>query len=472
MANGFQIFGKMVGELFSVFYDAAFPKRTKVYDARFTKPSYILKQNNEGWAIGTKALPLDFQGFMVVAPSGVGKTSLVVLSGLVRQAGHGSVIVLDPSGELYTKVSAWFKKHSVKIIVLNFSDPEGYYSDGWNPFPRNKSEVAHFCTLITDLALGENSKDPFWSLQAAALLSMLSYTLFGLPEEYRVVSSLNDLLAYLSAKPEMIDKWMSKYADESNWLEYLAFMRNSDNTRASIISSARAVLTVFNHEHIRRITSRNSFDLKSIREQQSIIFLQTNGAELQLYKLLISLFFDQLISMTLKEIPKPGSQPIHLMLEEVGIYRIPILPLAITQCRKALVNTCLIVQSQSQLYHLYSKEEASTLISNLNSKLFLSNADLHTARELSELTGTFTYRDEDNHLKHAPLLTPQEVKGMPLGSGLLFYSNLPPAYIDKITPYYEDSTMKRITSLPPVPINRKLPNGVAPRLPIEKLLNG
>ena len=471
MEKGFQILGDTFRGIFSLLYEAIFPPRTKVYDARFTNPSYILKHQNKGWAIGTRALPLDFQGFMVVAASGVGKTSLSVLPGLIRQAGNGSIVVLDPSGELYDKVSGWFQKHGVKIFVLNFSDPDGYFSDGWNPFPSNKSEVAHFCTLITDLALGENTRDPFWSLQAASLLAMLSYTLFAIPEEFRVASSLNDLLAYLAAKPEMIDKWMSKYADESNWIEYLAFMRNSDNTRASIISSARSVLTVFVHDHIRRITSRTSFDLKSIREKQSIIFLQTNGAELQMYKLLISLFFAQLISMTLKEIPKKGSQPIHLMLEEGGIYRIPILPLAITQCRKALVNTCLIVQSQSQLYHLYSKEEATTLISNLNSKLFLSNADLQTARELSELTGTFTYRDEDNHLKNAPLLTTQEVKGMPIGSGLLLYGNLPPSYIENITPYYKDSKMNQITSLTPVPIDRKLPIGDAPRLPIEKLLN-
>ena len=75
------------------------------------------------------------------------------------------------------------------------------------------------------------------------------------------------------------------------------------------------------------------------------------------------------------------------------------------------------------------------------------------------------------HLDYAPLLTTQEVKGMPIGSGLLLYGNLPPSYIENITPYYKDSKMNQITSLTPVPIDRKLPIGDAPRLPIEKLLN-
>lgn len=470
MGNGFRILGNMFGELGSVLYEAIFPPRTKLYDARFIRTSAILKSNNEGWAIGTKALPLDFQGFLVVAASGYGKTSFSVLPGLIRQMGQGSVIVLDPSGELYSKVSAWYQQHGIDIYILNFSDPEGYFSDGWNPFPKDRSGVPNFCSTTTDLGLGVKTNDPYWALQSTALNSMLANTLFELPEEYRVVSSLNDLLSYLSAKPEMIDLWMSKFADEGNFLEYQSFIRNSPNTMASIISSAKAVVSVFNHEHIRRITSRNSFDLKSIRKKQSIIFLQTNGAELHTYKMLISLFFNELIAMTLKEIPKPGSLPIHLMLEEGGIYRIPILPLALTQCRKALVNTCLIVQSTSQLYHLYSKEEATTLLANFNSKLYFGNADLRTAQELSQLTGTFTYRDEDNHLKNAPLLTSQEIKEMPYGTGLLFYANLPPAYVQNITAYYEDARMKQITSLPPVPVSRKLPQGPPPRLPIEQLL--
>jgi len=463
-------FFKLLGELGQLLFEAIFPKRTKKYEARFTPEKKILSRKNKGWAIGTKAIPLTFQGLFIAAASGYGKTSFCVLPGLIKQIGLAVIFVLDSSGELYAKISGYCKKQNIPVTVFNFSDKTGCYSDGWNPFPKDKSEVPNFCTLLTQLALGENPHDPFWSLKAAALLEILALSLFSLPEEYRTVGSLYDLLTMLAAKPKLIELWMAKYADKKTWIEFVAFMQNSPNTRASIISSAKSVLTLFSQEGIRKITSHQSIDFENIRNTNQVVFLMTSGAELNMYKMLISLFFNSLIASILKEIPKPDAPPIHIMLEEAGIIKVPILPLAITQCRKYFVNICAVVQSETQWSHLYTKDECDTILSNFSTKLYLSNAPLHKAKELSELMGAFEYRDEDDHIKHAPLLSPHEIREIPIGSGILLHQNLAPAFLKKIIPYYKDAYMKRITSLPPAHIERRLSDDTIPELPIMDLM--
>ena len=462
------LFGSLLKELFNIgrfLYTLLYPKG---YNSSFTRPNKILSKRNKGFSLGafnSLDIKTSFQHLLVSAPSGIGKTTMVCIPSLVNLHDNGSIVVLDPAKELYKSVGDLYKDYN--IYVINFSDRTGSESDGWNPLPVNVADLPNFTDRISNLVHG-NSKDKFWQIQSAELLTTLAEPLYKLDEQYRTVSNLMLILNTLAAKVDLCNKFMAKFANPATWLEYLAFHKNSDNTKASILSSAKATLSVFRQEHIQRITSYSTFDINQLRKEKSIVFIQTNPAELEKYKLLISEFFNQLIGYILSDVPHKNDENLFLILDEAGVYRIEALPLGIVQARKMRAGIMMLVQSEQQLYNLLSKEEASTIISNC-SRLILTNAPLSTAKEVSEFAGKFQYKDEDNITRIRELKTADEIRSLRPNQGILISGHHRPSLI-KLKPHYLHKKMKKITSVPPPTLKRKLSDGPIPLLNIEELI--
>lgn len=438
------------------------------YNATFTPAHKILGKCNKGFSLGAHQsmdLKTSFQHLLVSAPSGVGKSTSVCIPSLINLHGNGSVVVLDPAKELYKAVGDIYKDYNT--FVINFSDRTGSESDGWNPMPENVADLPNFTDRISNIVHG-SSRDKFWQIQSAELLTTLAEPLYKLDKKYRTVPNLMLVLNTLAAKEDLCNKFMAKYASPQTWLEYLAFHKNSDNTKASILSSAKATLSVFRQEHIQRITNTSTFSISELRKQKSIVFIQTNPAELEKYKLLISEFFNQLIGYILADMPNESDENIFLLLDEAGVYRIEALPLGIVQARKMRCGIMMLVQSEQQLYNLLSKEEASTIISNC-SRLILTNAPLSTAREISELAGKFQYKDEENITRVRELISVDEVRSMKADQGILISGHFRPSLIT-LKPHYKDKKYKAITSVLPPDLVRKLLEKNIELLPIESLV--
>jgi type IV secretory pathway TraG/TraD family ATPase VirD4 len=383
--------------------------QSKKYGGKFTPSNKILRRRNKGFSLGaynSMDIKTSFKHLLVSAPSGIGKSTSVCIPSLVNLHGNGSIIILDPAKEIYKSVGHLYQDY--KSYVINFSDREGNESDGWNPLPSNVADLPNFTDRISNLVHG-TSKDKFWQIQSAELLTTLAEPLYKLDKKYRTIANLILLLNNLSANEELCNKFMAKYAEQNTWLEYLSFQKISDNTRTSIISSAKATLAVFRQEHIQRITSYSTFNIEDLRKEKSIVFVQTNPAELEKYKLLVSEFFNQLIGFILSEIPGKTDENIFLLLDEAGTYKIEALPLGIVQARKMRCGIMLLVQSEQQLYDLLNKEQASTIISNC-SRLILTNTSLSTAREISELSGKIEFTDLQNITRVRELITVDEIR--------------------------------------------------------------
>ena len=406
-----------------------------------------------------------FKHLLVSAPSGIGKSTSVCIPSLVNLHGNGSIIILDPAKEIYKSVGHLYQDY--KSYVINFSDREGNESDGWNPLPSNVADLPNFTDRISNLVHG-TSKDKFWQIQSAELLTTLAEPLYKLDKKYRTIANLILLLNNLSANEELCNKFMAKYAEQNTWLEYLSFQKISDNTRTSIISSAKATLAVFRQEHIQRITSYSTFNIEDLRKEKSIVFVQTNPAELEKYKLLVSEFFNQLIGFILSEIPGKTDENIFLLLDEAGTYKIEALPLGIVQARKMRCGIMLLVQSEQQLYDLLNKEQASTIISNC-SRLILTNTSLSTAREISELSGKIEFTDLQNITRVRELITVDEIRSLKPDNGILVSGHYRPSLI-KLRPHFTDRRMKKITSKVAPTLQRKLPEGQIPLLDIAELI--
>ena len=434
--------------------------QSKKYGGKFTPSNKILRRRNKGFSLGaynSMDIKTSFKHLLVSAPSGIGKSTSVCIPSLVNLHGNGSIIILDPAKEIYKSVGHLYQDY--KSYVINFSDRE---SDGWNPLPSNVADLPNFTDRISNLVHG-TSKDKFWQIQSAELLTTLAEPLYKLDKKYRTIANLILLLNNLSANEELCNKFMAKYAEQNTWLEYLSFQKISDNTRTSIISSAKATLAVFGQEHIQRITSYSTFNIEDLRKEKSIVFVQTNPAELEKYKLLVSEFFNQLIGFILSEIPGKTDENIFLLLDEAGTYKIEALPLGIVQARKMRCGIMLLVQSEQQLYDLLNKEQASTIISNC-SRLILTNTSLSTAREISELSGKIEFTDLQNITRVREL-----IRSLKPDNGILVSGHYRPSLI-KLRPHFTDRRMKKITSKVAPTLQRKLPEGQIPLLDIAELI--
>ncbi len=471
-----QAFFKLLGELFVMIRDSSKHKLNDTYDASLAQPSSILKKNAVGFSCGGvygiqgKA---NFQHCLVSAQSGAGKSVAFSVPSLFNVAGHGSVVVLDPSKELYSVVAPRYKQLGYKIIILNFSDRTGQESAGWNPFPEKIEDLPEFITALVQMELGSDAKDPFWQNSAIGLLQLLGKTMYQLEPKYRNVPTLYDLVLLLTAKPEEFDRYMSMYADEQTFNEYLSFTGNSDALKASIISTAKAVLQhVFAQDSIRRITAHSTFDIDAIRKEKTIIFLQTNASELAQYRLLISVFFHQLFNRVLAGTPNTNLLPLYCILDEKGIYRINSISLAITQGRKFGLALALIVQEKTtQLQHLYGDNVARTIMSSCYTQMFYTNQPLSTCRELSTISGKREVVDEKTGAKSIrPLLTPDEVRSLSKDKALVLHGHHRLTVVP-IKPYYENSRFKKFLALPPHIPTRTLPLELLPPFPLHTIIN-
>lgn len=456
--------------IFGALGDVMFPTIDDyTYKAKFTNPRELLRSRNTGFSVGVDQNlndEMSFRHMIVTAPSGGGKSSKVCIPSLINLHGKGSVVINDCNKELYPKLGHLYS--DTKTIIIDFSDKSCNQTFGWNPMPHDEADLPNFMTRISNLVHGK-SHEQFWSIQSAEVLTSLGEVLYRFDEKYRTPSNLLHLLNYLMGKEAVFNKFMAKYATQKTWMEYLAFAKNSDNTKRSILSSAKATLAVFRQDHIQRITSHSSFDMNDIRHKPVAIFLQTSPADLDKYKLLISEFFNQLFAHLLSNLPKEKDLPVYMVIDEAGVVKIDLLSTAVVQLRKFKSGCLICCQSDEQLHQLYGKEHATTIISNC-SRLIMTNAPLATAKEVSELSGKVEYEDEKGRTRVRELIAVDEVRSLEEDEGILFASNLRPIKL-RMKPYYKDSRMREITSKEAPMLKSDLSNDPIPILNIEALSN-
>jgi type IV secretory pathway TraG/TraD family ATPase VirD4 len=464
---------QLIGEFFGLTWNTLFKRSApKGYDATLTSPGKILSRWNKGFSMGgvySATEKSSWQHLLCAGGSGLGKSTTVVVPTLLKMCGRGSFVVLDPSMENYENTAGYYASKGYHIIRINFSDRDGSESDGWNPFPKDQRDFPNFIDTIVSLQLGAESRDPYWQIQAGSLLTTLGKPLYRVSLHQCTMVNLLYLLNMLAAKPKLVDDFMSEYADEATWLEYLAFNKNSDNVRSSILSTAKAVLSVFSQESIQRITSYPTFDMSLVRKEKTIIYVQTSAAELILYKMLISLFFEQLITQVLRKLPSADDLNLWLILDEAGIYRINALPLGVTQARKMRCGIALLVQNEQQLYALYNREQASTIISNCYSRMYLTNQPISTAREIEEVMGKTQYKDDDGITRTRPVRTSDEIRSMEPNKAIVLHGHHRPAIV-RLKPFYKQPRLRRLASIEPPQLRRRLPEGPVHLLPLSELV--
>lgn len=242
ISNIFKIFFEVIETFFKLIYES-FVKDNKEYSASFASSGILLSRFNYGFCLtGTKSLTRksSYQNTIVIGGTGTGKSSVVLIPSLYKM--KGSFIIHDPSGELYYKTVGYLKSKGYRIKVLNFTNPNK--SSGYNPLQRIKttSDIQKVASMLVNTSMGNNSKDPFWQIQAINLLSMLITIVKTQDTEYQNLYNVRQLLNRLGGNPQSIDALFSEFADEVLFDEYKSFLSYDEKVTSGIIATCKAAL--------------------------------------------------------------------------------------------------------------------------------------------------------------------------------------------------------------------------------------
>lgn len=417
-------------------------------NAQFERETKLLSASYKGFSVtGKKHLSInDSQNnMMIISPSGGGKTTTVVYPSCFNIG--SSMIINDPSGEIY-KTKNYFLKRGFRVCALDFTMPEN--SIYYNPMHRIQSNAdINKIAQILVRATTKDNKD-FWSNKAVELISMfMHFLLDNAPKESQNLTNVFYLLELLQGESGTIDALFADKASPKLWQKYKSLIGNSENTRASIISSAQASLSfIADDEVLSKLTSTDTFDFSSLRTEKTVLFLRCPLGDMTYYSTILSIFFEQFFSEIFQKLPNNNDDYIFVIIDELSSLFLPNLANIISNARKFKIPILGVLQSENQLYNNYGEYNAKTILNNCATKVYFTGLTDECNR-LEKILGQYTYEDKETGGKRIrSLKTADEIRTMPKDRVLIIPSGMRPIYA-KTTPYYKQKRLVKFLELEP-----------------------
>jgi len=466
LLSGFGVLAGLFAILVSYLYYK--PKKT-LGDARFAHEGEIKQAGlraSTGLILGKirgKYLTDDGQTHVLVAaPTGSGKGVGIVIPNLLNW--NGSAVVLDIKGENHTLTSGFREKHGQQIIKFSpFSDRSHRFNpfDAINPDPRYRfNDIQNIAITI----LPDNDKDPTWSQQGRALFTAFALYLLDKPEQ---VCTIGNILRFLQTSDDTRDVVRAIIEAEGDKLDPAAQRtfanlsqqekRMSESVKIGLVGA----LSLWNSASVDAATSATDFDITKLRERKTTIYVVVSLADLTSLRPLLRLFFEQIFAAQLRKEPGPDDKHKVLFLldefESLGtmdsiVDKLPFV-------RSFGIRMIAIIQGLSQLDQRYTPAGRDKILQGSKHQIFFASNDQQTTQYVSDTLGKKTIRTVSSshgrqgrtvsRQQHArELMLPQEVRELPSGKLILITEGTRPIKANKIK-YYQDSAMKKRTSIPP-----------------------
>ena len=345
---------------------------------------------------------------LVVGGSGSGKTRFFIEPNLLQCTSKDypvSFVLTDPKGTLLGTVGNVFYKNGYRIKTfnsINFSKSMHY-----NPFAYIHSEkdiLKLVTTLIANTKGESKGGDDFW-LKAETLLytALIGYIHYEAPEEEQNFSTLLEMINAMEVREDdedfknpvdlMFDELAEQNPDHFAVRQYVKYRLAAGKTAKSILVSCGARLAPFDIAELREITSYDELELDTLGDEKTALFLimsDTDGT----FNFLISMIYTQMFNLLCEKADDVygGRLPVHvrcLIDEAANIGQIPNLEKLVATIRSREISACLVLQAKSQLKAIY-KDNADTIIGNMDSQIFLGGTEQTTLKDLNAVLGKET----------------------------------------------------------------------------------
>ena len=395
---------------------------------------------------------------LIVGGSGSGKTRFWLKPNLLQC--HSSYVVTDPKGTVVLECgrALLHYKYRIKIFnTINFRKSMHY-----NPFAYIHSEkdiLKLVTTLITNTKGDGKSGDEFWT-KAETLLytALIGYIHYEAPVEEQ---NFNTLIEFINASEVreddedfqnpvdlMFEALEKKQPDHFAVRQYRKYKLAAGKTAKSILISCGARLAPFDIAELREITAYDELELDTLGDRKTALFLIMSDTD-STFNFLISMIYSQLFNLLCEKADDVygGRLPVHvrcLIDEAANIGQIPNLEKLVATIRSREISACLVLQAQSQLKAIY-KDNADTIIGNMDSRVFLGGAEETTLKGLNQTLGKETIdtfntgenrgREQSHSLNYQKLgkdlMSMDELAVMDGGKCILQLRGVRPFYSDK-----------------------------------------
>ena len=340
---------------------------------------------------------------LVVGGSGSGKTRFWLKPNLLQC--HSSYVVTDPKGTIVLECGNAMLKNGYKLKILNtinFSKSMHY-----NPFAyvHSEKDILKLVTTLMTNTKGEGSGgDPFWEKSERLLLTaMIAYLHYEAPVEEQNFATLLEMLntmqvleddeEYQNPVDLLFEELAKKKPNSFAGRQYKLYKLAAGKTAKSILISCGARLAPFDIQELRDLTMYDELQLDTLGDKKTALFLIMSDTD-STFNFLISMVYTQLFNLLCDKADDVygGKLPIHvrcLIDECANIGQIPNLEKLVATIRSREISACLVLQARSQLKAIY-KDNADTIVGNMDSQIFLGGSEPTTLKDLSEMLGKET----------------------------------------------------------------------------------
>ena len=340
---------------------------------------------------------------LVVGGSGSGKTRYFVKPQIMQM--HSSYCITDPKGSLICETGKMLQQNGYRIKVLNTINFRK--SMRYNPFSyiHSEKDILKLVTCLMQNTRGDGKGgDPFWE-KAEQLLytALIGYIWLEAPEEERNFNTLIEMINSMEVREDdenfensvdlIFKDLKAKNPNHFAVRQYAKFKLSAGKTAKSILVSCGARLAVFDIPELREVMAYDELELDTLGDKKTALFLIMSDTD-DSFNFLISMCYTQLFNLLCEKADDVygGRLPIHvrcLIDECANIGQIPKLEKLVATIRSREISACLILQAQSQLKAIY-RDNADTIIGNMDSRLFLGGSEPTTLKELSAALGKET----------------------------------------------------------------------------------
>ena len=340
---------------------------------------------------------------LVVGGSGSGKTRFWLKPNLLQC--HSSYVVTDPKGTIVLECGNAMLKNGYKLKILNTINFKK--SMHYNPFAyvHSEKDILKLVTTLMTNTKGEGSGgDPFWEKSERLLLTaLIAYLHYEAPVEEQNFATLLEMLntmqvleddeEYQNPVDLLFEELGKKKPNSFAVRQYKLYKLAAGKTAKSILISCGARLAPFDIQELRDLTMYDELQLDTLGDKKTALFLIMSDTD-STFNFLISMVYTQLFNLLCDKADDQygGKLPVHvrcLIDECANIGQIPNLEKLVATIRSREISACLVLQARSQLKAIY-KDNADTIVGNMDSQIFLGGSEPTTLKDLSEMLGKET----------------------------------------------------------------------------------
>ena len=377
---------------------------------------------------------------LVIGGSGSGKTRFWLKPNLMQM--HSSYVVTDPKGTILVECGKMLQRGTPKMrpklgkdhqpvkdrhgnpVYETVKDKNGKVvyepyrikvlntinfkkSMHYNPFAyiHSEKDILKLVTTLIANTKGEGKAgDDFW-VKAETLLycALIGYIHYEAPVEEQNFATLIEFINAMEVREDdeefknpvdlMFDALEAEKPNHFAVRQYKKYKLAAGKTAKSILISCGARLAVFDIAELREVTSYDELELDTLGDRKTALFLIMSDTD-DSFNFLISMCYTQLFNLLCEKADDVygGRLPVHvrcLIDECANIGQIPKLEKLVATIRSREISACLVLQAQSQLKAIY-KDNADTIIGNMDTSIFLGGKEPTTLKELEAVLGKET----------------------------------------------------------------------------------